>query len=262
MEFKPKDVVLKRNLDNILTNSIYMQNLIGEISSNFDNKVNNTDLSKYQLKGDYITTSKASGLYQPIGDYATTSDLVKYVPLSDMVGYVKQGDLVKSNDDIRLDLSKKADKTELSNLQPKGEYINLEGLEEKLSEIKLEDTVIDVIAKDKKLSEVLVDLENTDKLLSEKQGTMQVELNGKALEIHKHSTSDITGLDELIASIELKDTAIDVIAEEKKLNVVLSELRNKDVEQSTEILNLKNELNGYVARHKVANDNIQKSIND
>lgn len=62
--------------------------------------------------------------------------------------------------------------------------------------------------------------------------------------------------------ITMDDESIDVVAEEKKLNVVLSELRSKDIEQSTDILNLKNELNGYVARHKIANDNIQKSIND
>ena len=62
--------------------------------------------------------------------------------------------------------------------------------------------------------------------------------------------------------LELKDTAIDVVSEEKKLNIVLSELRAEDIEQSTDILNLKNELNGYVARHALANDSIQKSIND
>lgn len=62
--------------------------------------------------------------------------------------------------------------------------------------------------------------------------------------------------------LELKDTAIDVVSEEKKLNIVLSELRAEDIEQSTDILNLKNELNGYVARHVLANDSIQKSIND
>lgn len=100
-------------------------------------------------------------------------------------------------------------------------------------------------------------------------------IKSKADKVHKHEISDIntltekldtfatnTSVDEKLSKIELKDTAIDVVADEKKLNVVLSELRNKDVEQSTEILNLKNELNGYVARHKVANDNIQKSIND
>ena len=108
------------------------------------------------------------------------------------------------------------------------EVTDINGLDEKLSEIKLEDTAINVIAKDKKLNEVLVDLENTDKLLSEKQDTMQAELNGKALKIHKHSTSDVNGLDELIASIELKDTAIDVVSESKKLDIVLKELREKD----------------------------------
>ena len=65
-----------------------------------------------------------------------------------------------------------------------------------------------------------------------------------------------------LESLELKDTAIDVVAEEKKLNVVLSELREKDIVQSTDILNLKNELNGYVAQHVIANNSIQKSIND
>ena len=55
--------------------------------------------------------------------------------------------------------------------------------------------------------------------------------------------------------ITMDDENIDVVAEEKKLNVVLSELRAEDG-------NLWQELNGYVARHEIANDNIQKSIND
>lgn len=55
--------------------------------------------------------------------------------------------------------------------------------------------------------------------------------------------------------ITMNDENIDVVAEEKKLNIVLSELRTEDKK-------LWQELNGYVARHKVANDNIQKSIND
>lgn len=55
--------------------------------------------------------------------------------------------------------------------------------------------------------------------------------------------------------ITMNDENIDVVADGKKLNVVLSELRSEDKK-------LWQELNGYVARHKVANDNIQKSIND
>ena len=102
-----------------------------------------------------------------------------------------------------------------------------------INNISLTDTEITVVAKKKMLNLVLKELEDNIKLVSD-------------------------DLDQL----ELKDTAIDVVAEEKKLNVVLSELRSKDIEQSTDILNLKNELNGYVARHKIANDNIQKSIND
>lgn len=55
--------------------------------------------------------------------------------------------------------------------------------------------------------------------------------------------------------ITMNDENIDVVADGKKLSVVLSELRSEDKK-------LWQELNGYVARHKVANDNIQKSIND
>ena len=111
--------------------------------------------------------------------------------------------------------------------------LNLHNLDEKLSNIELTDEKITVVAKEKMLNLVLKELEENIKLVSDD-----------------------------LESLELKDTAIDVVAEEKKLNVVLSELRAEDIEQSTDILNLKNELNGYVARHKVANDNIQKSIND
>jgi hypothetical protein len=102
-----------------------------------------------------------------------------------------------------------------------------------INNISLTDTEITVVAKKKMLNLVLKELEDSIKLVSDD-----------------------------LEQLELKDTAIDVVAEEKKLNVVLSELRSKDIEQSADILNLKNELNGYVARHTVANDNIQKSIND
>ena len=140
-----------------------------------------------------------------------------------------------SKEELEEGLSTKAEKAhkhEISDVNTLTEKLDAfatnTSVDEKLSEIKLEDTAINVIAKDKKLSEVLVDLENTDKSLGEKQGTMQAELNGKALKVHKHSTSDVTGLDELIASIELKDTAIDVVSESKKLDIVLKELREKD----------------------------------
>lgn len=140
-----------------------------------------------------------------------------------------------SKEELEEGLSTKAEKVhkhEISDVNTLTEKLDTfatnTSVDDKLSKIELKDTAINVIAKDKKLSEVLVDLENTDKLLGEKQGTMQAELNGKALKIHKHSTSDVTGLDELIASIELKDTAIDVVLESKKLDIVLKELREKD----------------------------------
>lgn len=100
-------------------------------------------------------------------------------------------------------------------------------------------------------------------------------IKNKADKVHKHEISDVntltekldtfatnTSVDDKLSEIELKDTAIDVVSEEKKLNVVLEELRAEDIEQSADILNLKNELNGYVERHVIANDSIQKSIND
>ena len=69
--------------------------------------------------------------------------------------------------------------------------------------------------------------------------------------------SNFKKLEDAVGNIDIvtTDEDVDVVAEEKKLNVVLSELRAEDK-------NLWQELNGYVARHKVANDNIQKSIND
>lgn len=76
--------------------------------------------------------------------------------------------------------------------------------------------------------------------------------------------SNFKKLEDAIENIDIvaTDEDIDVVAEEKKLNIVLSELRAEDIVQSTDILNLKNELNGYVARHVIVNDSIQKSIND
>lgn len=123
MGYAPKEVVMQKNLDKSLSNSVYMKNLNDEISYNLANKVNKSDIANYQTKGDYITNSKVSELYQPKGEYVTTSDLHNYIPLSDMVGYVKQGDLAKNNDEIYLDLAKKADKSDISKLQPKGDYI-------------------------------------------------------------------------------------------------------------------------------------------
>lgn len=100
-------------------------------------------------------------------------------------------------------------------------------------------------------------------------------IKNKADKVHKHEISDVnalaekldtfatnTSVDDKLSEIELKDTAIDVVSEEKKLNVVLEELRAEDIAQSADILNLKNELNGYVVRHTLANDSIQKSINE
>ena len=104
--------------------------------------------------------------------------------------------------------------------------LNLHNLDEKLSNIELTDEKITVVAKKKMLSIVLEELEEA-----------------------------IDTVETSLESLELKDTAIDVVAEEKKLNVVLSELRTEDKK-------LWQELNGYVARHKIANDNIQNSIND
>lgn len=79
-----------------------------------------------------------------------------------------------------------------------------------------------------------------------------------------------------IDQLELKDTAIDVVAEEKKLNVVLSELRERDKaldvknteqdkkidEYKASVDNLNSSLTGYVARHKVANDEIRTIVGD
>ena len=69
--------------------------------------------------------------------------------------------------------------------------------------------------------------------------------------------------------ITMNDENIDVVAEEKKLNVVLSELRNKDVwqdkkidEYKASVDDLNSTLTGYVARHKTANDEIRTIVGD
>lgn len=69
--------------------------------------------------------------------------------------------------------------------------------------------------------------------------------------------SNFKKLEDAVENIDIvaTDEDIDVVSEEKKLNIVLSELRTEDA-------NLWQELNGYVARHMLANDSIQKSIND
>lgn len=85
----------------------------------------------------------------------------------------------------------------------------------------------------------------------------------------KSNEDKIKEVENSLDQLELKDTAIDVVAEEKKLNVVLSELRAEDIEQAKKIdeykssvddLNLS--LTGYVARHKVANDEIRAIVGD
>lgn len=92
----------------------------------------------------------------------------------------------------------------------------------------------------------------------------------------KSNEDKIKEVENSLDQLELKDTAIDVVAEEKKLNIVLSELREKDrtleaknVEQDTKIDeykasvdDLNNILTGYVARHKTANDEIRTIVGD
>lgn len=66
-------------------------------------------------------------------------------------------------------------------------------------------------------------------------------LGTKAEKVHKHEISDVntltekldtfatnTSVDDKLSKIELKDTAIDVVSESKKLDIVLKELREKD----------------------------------
>lgn len=54
------------------------------------------------------------------------------------------------------------------------------------------------------------------------------DIKNKADKVHKHEVTDINGLDEKLSEIKLEDTAIDVVSESKKLDIVLKELREKD----------------------------------
>lgn len=104
-----------------------------------------------------------------------------------------------------------------------------------------------------------------------------VNLNTTKIDAQIKSNEDkIKEVETSLDQLELKDTAIDVVAEEKKLNVVLSELRGKDrtletknIEQDKKIDeykasvdDLNSALTGYVARHKVANDEIRTIVGD
>lgn len=104
-----------------------------------------------------------------------------------------------------------------------------------------------------------------------------VNLNTTKIDAQIKSNEDkIKEVENSLDQLELKDTAIDVVAEEKKLNIVLSELREKDrtleaknVEQDTKIDeykasvdDLNSSLTGYVARHKTANDEIRTIVGD
>lgn len=92
----------------------------------------------------------------------------------------------------------------------------------------------------------------------------------------KINEDKIKEVENSLDQLELKDTAIDVVAEEKKLNVVLSELRAEDKaldtknteqdkkidEYKASVDDLNSTLTGYVARHKVANDGIRAIVGD
>lgn len=90
--------------------------------------------------------------------------------------------------------------------------------------------------------------------------------------------SNFKKLEDAVKNIDIvaTDEDIDVVAEKKKLNVVLSELRSKDIaleaknveqdikidEYKASVDDLNNTLTGYVARHKTANDGIRTIVGD
>lgn len=90
----------------------------------------------------------------------------------------------------------------------------------------------------------------------------------------KSNEDKIKEVENSLDQLELKDTAIDVVAEEKKLNVVLSELRERDKaldtknteqdkkidEYKASVDDLNSTLTGYVTRLNVANESADKVI--
>ncbi len=63
-----------------------------------------------------------------------------------------------------------------------------------------------------------------------------------------------------VDNIELTDTKIDVVAENKKLNVVLKDLKEKNEAQDTEISEIKKDIGGYAKRLQFANNKIENNI--
>lgn len=132
MGFKPREAMLKHQIDEGLKTSDYLNQSIAKIDNEVINKADRTELDKYQPKGDYVTNTTGDDKYQPKGEYITPDKLDPLVEKTEMTAYVKKDDIPNHLKPINESLSKKADLDRLNNYQPKGEYATTKDMALKL----------------------------------------------------------------------------------------------------------------------------------